>query len=172
MFTTVPSKIYSIVFTTPLGPVLAEASDKGLKTLHFIKDANTIKEHLYSNHPVLLQTKKEISEYFSGKRTKFDIPLDWAGASDFYKSVWKVLLTIPFGQTNSYGGIAKKLGDINKSRAIGLANGRNPIAIVVPCHRVIGSDGSLTGYAGGIENKLKLLQLENPGKWVKQQMLF
>ncbi|HEY0801667.1 MAG TPA: methylated-DNA--[protein]-cysteine S-methyltransferase, partial [Steroidobacteraceae bacterium] len=102
-------------------------------------------------------------EYFAGARREFDLPLKMAG-TDFQKQVWSELTKIPFGQTRSYGQLAKRLGNPNGSRAVGLANGRNPIAIIVPCHRVIGADGSLTGFGGGIDRKQWLLTHEGqPG---------
>lgn len=159
-------------FATPVSYMVAEASDAGLKSLHFYKGKTSSKENSITRHPILISTRSQVLEYFNGKRKTFDIPLDWSGATDFYKEVWKILVAIPFGKTRSYGDIARQLGDINKARAVGLANGRNPIALIVPCHRVIGSDGSLTGYAGGIDIKLSLLQIENPGHWVEQVKLF
>ncbi|SEB43149.1 methylated-DNA-[protein]-cysteine S-methyltransferase [Paramicrobacterium humi] len=102
---------------------------------------------------------EQLNEYFAGERTQFDLTLDAQG-NDFQKRVWVQLLAIPYGQTRSYGQLAADLGDPNLSRAVGSANGRNPISIIVPCHRVIGADGSLTGYGGGIERKRFLLALE------------
>ncbi|MFY7992610.1 MAG: methylated-DNA--[protein]-cysteine S-methyltransferase, partial [Bacteriovoracaceae bacterium] len=109
---------------------------------------------------ILKQAKKELEEYFSGKRRNFDIPLDVDG-SDFQKKVWNQLQKIPYGKTCAYKDIATKLRDPNASRAVGTANGKNPLWIVVPCHRVITASGSLGGYAGGLEMKTKLLQLES-----------
>lgn len=109
--------------------------------------------------PVLEETKKQLDEYFAGKRYSFDIPLLLVG-SDFQKSVWNALLEIPFGKTVSYLDLSRKLGDEKAIRAVATANGANAISVLVPCHRVIGSDGSLTGYAGGLEAKRKLLILE------------
>lgn len=106
-----------------------------------------------------LETKQQLAEYFAGERTTFDLPLAMQG-TDFQKLVWKALLDIPFGVTMSYGELARKIGKPNASRAVGLANGRNPISIIVPCHRVIGSNGSLTGYGGGLPRKEALLSLE------------
>jgi AraC family transcriptional regulator of adaptative response/methylated-DNA-[protein]-cysteine methyltransferase len=103
--------------------------------------------------------EKELSEYFEGNRTEFTVPLDFVG-SDFQKSVWEVLMKIPYGQTWSYAKQAEILGDKNKVRAVANANGMNKISILIPCHRVIGSDGNLTGYGGGIWRKQKLLELE------------
>lgn len=109
--------------------------------------------------PVLEETKKQLDEYFASKRTSFDIPLLLVG-SDFQKSVWAALQEIPFGKTVSYLDLTRKLGDEKAIRAVATANGANAISVFVPCHRVIGSDGSLTGYAGGLEAKRKLLILE------------
>lgn len=115
------------------------------------------------SNPVLLETEKQLGEYFEKKRTKFDLPLDFIG-TDFQKKVWETLLTIPFGETRTYGDIARHLGDIKAVRAVGAANGKNPISIIAPCHRVIGTSGKLTGFAGGLPNKAFLLRLENSGR--------
>ena len=112
-----------------------------------------------SDHPVLVETKRQLDDYFAGTRTQFDLPLDFRG-TDFQKSVWAALLTIPAGETRSYAQIATQIGRPSACRAVGAANGKNPISIVAPCHRVIGSDGSLTGFAGGLEGKKFLLELE------------
>lgn len=112
-----------------------------------------------AGHPILECTARQLGEYFAGTRTVFDIPLDFRGP-DFQRSVWQALLTIPFGETRTYGQIAQQVGRSTASRAVGAANGRNPISIIAPCHRVIGADGSLTGFAGGMENKRLLLNLE------------
>jgi len=109
--------------------------------------------------PVLLEAERQLGEYFAGKRSQFELELDFAG-TDFQKQVWKALLTIPFGETRSYGQIAAQLGNPKAVRAVGAANGKNPISIIAPCHRVIGASGSLTGFAGGIETKAHLLELE------------
>ncbi|MEA3352350.1 MAG: methylated-DNA--[protein]-cysteine S-methyltransferase [Campylobacterota bacterium] len=109
---------------------------------------------------VLKETSKQLDEYFNGKREEFDIPLLLIGTK-FQKSVWKTLLDIPYGETRSYKEQARMLGDEKKVRAAANANGANAIAIIIPCHRVIGSNGKLTGYAGGVDIKEKLLKLEN-----------
>lgn len=114
------------------------------------------------DHPVLVETKRQLDDYFAGTRTRFDLPLDFHGTA-FQKSVWTALLTIPAGETRSYAEIAAQIGRPTACRAVGAANGRNPISIVAPCHRVIGSDGSLTGFAGGLEGKKFLLALERGG---------
>jgi methylated-DNA-[protein]-cysteine S-methyltransferase len=110
-------------------------------------------------HPVLLDAERQLAEYFAGHRKTFDLMLDFVG-TDFQKKVWAALLTIPYGETRTYGQIARQIGSPNAMRAVGAANGRNPISIVAPCHRVIGSTGELTGFAGGVERKEHLLQLE------------
>ena len=111
-------------------------------------------------HPVLVEVARQLTAYFAGDLTDFDLPLAPAG-SDFQQRVWKELQTIAYGETASYGEIALRLGMTNAaSRAVGLANGRNPIPIVIPCHRVIGANGTLTGYAGGLERKQHLLEIE------------
>ena len=115
--------------------------------------------HLDDNHPVLLETARQLNEYFAGQRTRFDLELDFVG-SDFQCDVWAALLTIPFGETRSYGEIARLVGKPAAVRAVGAANGRNPISIIAPCHRVIGASGSLTGFAGGLQAKQFLLALE------------
>ena len=111
------------------------------------------------SNPVIESTIRQLDEYFAGTRHEFDVPLDAVG-TEFQYSVWQVLRSIPYGETMSYGEQATVLGDPNKARAVGTANGRNPISIVVPCHRVIGANGSLTGFAGGMKAKKFLLDLE------------
>jgi len=111
------------------------------------------------SHPILLNTQQQLIEYFSGQRKVFDIPLDFEG-TDFQKQVWSALLTIPYGETRSYKQIAQQLGNEKAVRAVGAANGKNPISIVAPCHRVIGAGGALVGFAGGLDKKEILLRLE------------
>ncbi|MDY0830831.1 MULTISPECIES: methylated-DNA--[protein]-cysteine S-methyltransferase [unclassified Pseudomonas] len=113
-----------------------------------------------NNSPVLRETERQLKEYFAGTRNRFELELDFAG-TDFQKKVWQALLTIPFGQTRSYSQIAAQIGNPKAVRAVGAANGRNPISIVAPCHRVIGASGGLTGFAGGLEAKQYLLELED-----------
>lgn len=115
--------------------------------------------HEDKDHPVLLETQRQLGEYFSGKRDRFDIELDFAG-TEFQKKVWEALLTIPFGETRSYGQIAVQIGNAASVRAVGAANGKNPISIIAPCHRVIGASGALTGFAGGLKTKEWLLAME------------
>ncbi|KAF2391475.1 methylated-DNA--[protein]-cysteine S-methyltransferase [Pseudomonas frederiksbergensis] len=111
------------------------------------------------DNPILLRTVQQLQEYFAGTRNRFDLELDFAG-TDFQKKVWQALLTIPFGETRSYSQIAEQIGNPSAVRAVGAANGKNPISIVAPCHRVIGASGKLTGFAGGLEAKERLLTLE------------
>lgn len=111
------------------------------------------------SHPILLNTQQQLIEYFSGQRKVFDIPIDFEG-TDFQKQVWSALLTIPYGETRSYKQIAQQLGNEKAVRAVGAANGKNPISIIAPCHRVIGSGGALVGFAGGLDKKEILLRLE------------
>jgi methylated-DNA-[protein]-cysteine S-methyltransferase len=110
-------------------------------------------------HPVLLETERQLREYFAGRRTEFALTLDISGTT-FQRAVWDALRTIPFGETRSYGDIARQIDRPTAARAIGAASGRNPVSIVTPCHRVVGSSGGLTGFAGGLEAKARLLALE------------
>lgn len=112
-----------------------------------------------AGHPVLVQTETELSDYFAGRRKVFTVPLAFKGTA-FQKSVWQALLAIPFGETRTYGELATQLGNSGASRAVGAANGKNPISIMAPCHRVIGASGQLTGFAGGLETKAWLLTHE------------
>lgn len=155
-------RFYKIV-STPVGALKLVASDKGLTAILWENDdpkrvrVGTLEER--PDHPVLLQAERQLGEYFAGKRTKFDLDLDFVG-TEFQKRVWAALLAIPFGETKTYGQIARELGKPSASRAVGAANGRNPLSIVTPCHRVIGSNGDLTGFAGGRSSKRYLLALE------------
>ena len=110
-------------------------------------------------HPILLKTVQQLNEYFQGKRQKFDLPLDFEG-TEFQQKVWQALLTIPFGETRSFKQIAEQVGNVKAVRAVGAANGKNPISIIAPCHRVVGANGKLVGFAGGLENKNILLKIE------------
>lgn len=143
--------------------IIVITSTKGIKKI-FINPKEQILElssstRLHSNDPYFFKVFDQLREYFEGKRKKFEVPLDLDG-TEFQKKVWDELQKIPYGKTVSYKTLSEKLGDIKAIRAVGKANGQNPIAIIVPCHRVIGIDGSLTGYAGGLEIKEKLLHLE------------
>lgn len=149
---------------SPVGDLKLVASEKGLGAILWPNDDPKrvplvpLVEQL--NHPVLAETERQLDGYFKGKRRSFDLLLDFVG-TEFQKSVWQALLRIPYGQTRSYGEIAKEIGNAKAMRAVGAANGRNPISIVAPCHRVIGASGKLTGFAGGLETKEFLLRLES-----------
>jgi len=146
------------VMSTPVGPITVASTDKGLASVHF---GNEIPRHAVMDAEANRTFTQQIDEYFQGRRTAFDFPLDLSG-TPFQVSVWHELLKIPYGQTRSYGEIARNLGKPGASRAVGMANHENHIAIVVPCHRVVGHNGSLTGYAGGLQIKQQLLSLERP----------
>ncbi len=153
--------------TTPVGELTLYASDSGLRAVLFGDDldggrtTSGITEPWVdgSDHPLLCLAIAQLEEYFAGERYEFDLPLDPSG-TPFQREVWDVLRTIPFGQTISYGEQARRLGDPNRARAVGAANGRNPLSIVVPCHRVVGANGSLTGFGGGLAAKAWLLDHE------------
>ena len=149
--------------SSPLGWLKLVASEKGLAAILWENDdprrIPLELTHEDDKHPVLLQAERQLSEYFAGKRKSFSLALDFKG-TDFQRKVWRALLEIPFGETRSYGQLAKQLGNPKAGRAVGAANGRNPIAIIAPCHRVIGASGRLTGFAGGLEAKARLLSLE------------
>ncbi len=148
---------------SPIGKLKLIASDRGLMAVIWQND-NTIDARwgeLVENpaNRILADAERQLGEYFAGKRETFSVALDMRGTS-FQKDVWEALRSIPFGETRSYGDIAKQLGNPKATRAVGAANGRNPIPIIVPCHRVIGSTGKLTGFGGGLEMKARLLELE------------
>jgi methylated-DNA-[protein]-cysteine S-methyltransferase len=151
------------VVPSPVGELKLVASDKGLVAILWENDdpdrvrLGAMTEQ--PDHPILLETERQLGDYFTGRLKAFRVPLDFNG-TDFQKSVWAALLTIPFGETRSYGEIARQIGRPSASRAVGAANGRNPISIIAPCHRVIGSNGALTGFAGGLIAKEHLLGIE------------
>ncbi len=148
---------------SPVGTLTLVATDEGLAGILWENDwPNRVQLRLEvrdDSHPVLLETERQLNEYFSGQRTQFVLKLDVDG-TPFQRKVWDALRTIPFGETRSYGDIAKQIGNPGAMRAVGAANGRNPVSIVVPCHRVIGSTGKLTGFGGGLDAKGFLLNLE------------
>lgn len=150
---------------TPLGPLTLAATVRGLALAWFDGQAHRPEEvatPLQPGHEVLRHAEREFNDYFAGRRQEFTVPIDPAG-TDFQQRVWRALLQIPLGRLGSYGEIARQIGRPAAARAVGAAVGRNPIAIIVPCHRVVGSDGSLTGYAAGLPRKQALLKLE--GTW-------
>lgn len=148
---------------TPLGVMMIAASEQGLAGLWF-DDQQHMPDYacwdVVHSHPVLDQAKHEIDMYFKGQCTTFSTPRAAAWGTEFQRQVWEMLMTIPLGCTLTYGDIAKKLHNPAAVRAVGAAVGRNPWSIMTPCHRVIGADGGLTGYAGGLERKIELLRLE------------
>lgn len=151
---------------SPVGTLTIISSSQGLHAILWDTDLKNIKykktlSNLIKseNEKTILQSKKQLTEYFEGRRKIFDLPLAING-TDFQIQAWKQLLQIPYATTISYGEQAKRMGDKNKARAVGMANGRNSISIVIPCHRVIGSNGHLTGFGGGLDKKAYLLELE------------
>ena len=184
-------RLIRTILPTPLGDMLALASEEGLCALEFttVVGPNRGQERLsrlnarltrwFPPHeivdgeaPTIARTRTWLAAYFDGARADVaDLPLDMRGAG-FEKRVWSALLTIPPGATTSYGAIAKALGSTNASRAVGAANGANPVAIIVPCHRVIGSTGSLTGYGGGLDRKTWLIHHERRWRTEPQASLF
>ena len=148
---------------SPVGTLRLVASDAGLVAILWPNErpgrvplGPTIED---AAHPILTRAAMQVADYFAGKCRAFDVPLDFRG-TDFQRSVWQALLTIPYGETRSYVQIARQIGRPTASRAVGAANGRNPVSIIAPCHRVIGTNGTLTGFAGGLEAKRMLLDLE------------
>lgn len=156
------TRVHTII-DSPIGPLTLVSNGTHLVGLYMenqqhLPEADRFGEREDSAAP-FPETTRQLGEYFAGTRTDFDLPLAPEG-TDFQQSVWAVLRTIPYGQTRTYGDVAGELGKPGASRAVGLANGRNPMCIVVPCHRIVGSSGSLTGFAGGVERKKALLDLE------------
>jgi methylated-DNA-[protein]-cysteine S-methyltransferase len=155
---------YCAYYESPLGQMLLTASESALTGLHFVGEKcypKVLPAWRYdADFSVIKATAMQLAEYFTGTRQAFDIALAPEG-TEFQRLVWDRLTTIRFGETATYGELAQRIGNANAVRAVGAANGRNPISIVIPCHRVIGADGSLTGYAGGLERKLALLRLES-----------
>jgi methylated-DNA-[protein]-cysteine S-methyltransferase len=158
-----PTTVHT-VFDSPLGPMLAAASTLGLCGLWFVQGQKHLPDSSpwpsAPEHPLLRQTAAAIDSYFAGHAADFQLPLDLHGGTPFQQAVWQALLKIPSGASTSYGALSHGLGRPSAVRAVAGAVGRNPISIIVPCHRVLGADGSLTGYAGGLERKTALLQLE------------
>lgn len=149
------------VTPSPIGDITLVAEDDALVSLHLdtakhVPQAETLGERLDAWFAGVVE---QLGEYFAGERREFDVPLAPRGDA-WQQRVWALLAEIPYGETRSYGDLARALGDVKLSQAVGSANGRNPIGIIVPCHRVIGADGSLVGYAGGLERKQALLRLE------------
>jgi len=146
---------------SPIGPLMLVADNTGLRRIGFVNERNPVRSDAQWRESVerLGETIRQLRAYFAGELQAFDLPLAPQG-TPFQLAVWKRLCEIPYGETISYGELARRIGNPNASRAVGLANGSNPIPIVIPCHRVIGSNGKLTGYGGGLPIKEKLLGLE------------
>jgi methylated-DNA-[protein]-cysteine S-methyltransferase len=148
---------------TPIGELTMIGDGHALSALYFPDHARRPGTETFGirDDGAFPDAREQLADYFAGERTSFDLALAPRG-NEFQQKVWRLLRTIPYGQTRSYGQLAAQLGDPGLARAVGAANGRNPISIVVPCHRVVGHDGSLTGYAGGLARKAYLLELEQP----------
>ena len=146
---------------SPVGPLLLAADEAGLREILFVRGRRPVRPDpaWKEDKTPLKETTRQLRSYFAGELEEFDLPLAPQG-TPFQLEVWKRLCEIPYGETISYGELARRIGNPNASRAVGLANGSNPIPIVIPCHRVIGSNGKLTGYGGGLPVKEKLLALE------------
>ena len=157
------TELFSSVIDSPVGPLTIVATDQGVRAILWPDDDPTRVRLDTSienpDHRVISMTVTQLSEYFDGERTDFDVPLDPVG-TEFQRAAWDALRSIPYGTTVSYGEQAERMGDRRKARAVGAANGRNPISIVVPCHRVVGADGTLTGFAGGTDTKAWLIEHE------------
>jgi methylated-DNA-[protein]-cysteine S-methyltransferase len=158
-------KHFCCTLGSPVGELSLVATDQALVALVWRRQghgrvpfAESIED---PSHPLLRNTARQLAEYFAGKRREFELELEFRG-TDFQRSVWSALLTIPYGETRSYAQIAEQIGNPAAVRAVGAANGRNPISIIAPCHRVIGMNGSLTGFGGGLDAKAHLLALEAP----------
>jgi methylated-DNA-[protein]-cysteine S-methyltransferase len=154
--------VYKVV-ASPVGKLTLVATDRGLAAILWENDRpRRVRLNIEAEddtHPVLIETERQLAEYFAGQRREFTVTLDVSGTA-FQRKVWNALLTIPFGETRSYGQIARQIGSPDAVRAVGAANGRNPLSIIAPCHRVIGATGKLTGFAGGLDVKARLLALE------------
>jgi methylated-DNA-[protein]-cysteine S-methyltransferase len=149
----------TVPFDSPIGRLVLESDGDVLIGIWLPPATGRRSRDTGDIPPVLKETATQLEEYFAGERTDFDVPMELDG-TDFQRAVWSELARIPYGETISYGELARWVGNPKASRAVGLANGRNPVAIIVPCHRVIGADGSLTGYGGGLDRKVWLLQHE------------
>jgi methylated-DNA-[protein]-cysteine S-methyltransferase len=161
-----PAKAY---LETPIGWMEIQGSQTGITRVRKVEKAEQESAELPSH----VQTcKQQLAEYFRRERSAFELPLDFGDATSFHQEVWQTLLAIPYGHTTNYSQIAEKLGDANKVRAVGQANRHNPIAIIVPCHRVVAKNGDLHGYFYGLEVKRKLLEIENPMSFAEQGSLF
>ena len=154
--------LHARLIDSPVGTLTAVAASTGLRALLWPDDPRLVFESELmqpADHPILDAVETQLHQYFAGERVAFDVPLDLQG-TDFQTAVWRALADIPFGETSTYGEQARRIGRPNAARAVGAANGRNPVSIVLPCHRIVGKDGSLTGFAGGLDTKRFLLDHE------------
>ncbi|OHU85314.1 MULTISPECIES: methylated-DNA--[protein]-cysteine S-methyltransferase [Pseudoalteromonas] len=151
--------IYQHTMNTPIGELFIQASQRGLTYVGF----KPIHLHSEQHNTHTQKALQQLKEYFSGTRYEFDVEVDVYGTA-FQKSVWEVLMMVPYGDTNTYSWMANRLNNPKAVRAVGSANGKNPISIIVPCHRIIGANGTLTGYAGGVEKKAWLLEHEQQNR--------
>ena len=157
---------HTAIIPSPLGKIFIEGSENGIARISFWKHDTT--EDITEIPACLKDCAVQLTEYFEGTRKEFDLKLDFGNAPSFHQEVWKMVRLIPYGRTRSYADIAEILDHNFAFRAVGRANGMNPLPIVVPCHRVVGKDGNLTGYAYGLEMKRWLLSHESPGSYMKQ----
>lgn len=157
--------------STPYGWLEITGSELGVRSVLFRDKSGDSSTDIPDDHPVA-EARRQLEAYFAGSLRYFDLKLDWGGAPDFHKQVWAALLEIPFGKTVSYSDIAERIGHPSAVRAVGMANRSNPMAIVVPCHRVIGKAGELRGYFYGLDTKMALLRHENPVRFAEQGELF
>ena len=155
-----------IVIPSPIGNIYIAGTENGINRIQLMVEAPV--SQLDEIPPYLKDCVDQLNEYFAGTRKEFDLQLDFGDAPDFHKEVWKMVKIIPYGRTRTYGEIAEIIDHQNAFRAVGHANGMNPLPIVIPCHRVIGKDGSLTGYYYGLELKRWLLSHESPGQYMRQ----
>lgn len=165
-----PSAVFTRTIDSPVGPLFLVASDAGLHAVEFVASRHPVRrgdDWREGAHPVLDATGQQLAAYFAGGRRRFDLPLAARG-TPFQQAVWNALTRIPYGATASYVELARSIGRPTASRAVGAANGRNPLSIVVPCHRVIGAGGLLTGFGGGLPTKAFLLSLE--GAWPRAEL--
>jgi len=156
--------LHTATCPSPLGPLLLAASPRGLAGAWFQGQkhwpAGAAEWPEDERHPLLVEAREQLAAYFDGRLARFELPLDLARGTAFQTAVWQALLAIPRGQTQTYAQLAGRLGRPQAARAVGAAVGRNPLSVIVPCHRVLGAAGALTGYAGGLERKTALLRLE------------
>ena len=156
-------------FSSPFGPIQVTATSLGISAIAFTETPGTSDPDLPD---VILECERQLRAYFAGESMTFDLPLDFGDAPQFYREVWRMLSSIPYGKIRSYSSVAMVIDRENATRAVGQAIGKNPIAIVVPCHRVLGKYGGMRGYASGIDIKRRLLHFENPSHCSPQKQLF